>query len=127
VQPVKGTFQVLPLSKLHGNTMLEGSNYFLKAILHDWPDAACLTILSTLAPAMKGHPSSRLLISDLVLPDSNPSPSTVLRDMNMLCIGGKERNVAQWEKLLGDGGFKIVEIYGLGNSHASIIEAVLEE
>ena len=107
--------------------MLEGSNYFLKAILHDWPDAACLTILSTLAPAMKGHPSSRLLISELVLPDSNPSPSAVLRDMNMLVIGGKERNVAQWEKLLGDGGFKIVEIHGLGHPHASIIEAVLDE
>jgi len=107
--------------------MLEGSNYFFKAILHDWPDAACLTILSNLAPAMKGHPSSRLLIADLVLPDSNPSPGVVLRDMNMLCIGGKERNVAQWEKLLGDGGFKIVEIYGLGHLHASIIEAVLDE
>jgi hypothetical protein len=76
---------------------------------------------------MKGHPSSRLLIADLVLPDSNLSPSVVLRDMNMLCIGGKERIVAQWEKLLGDAGFKIVEIYGLGHSHASIIEAVLDQ
>ena len=76
---------------------------------------------------MKGHPGSRLLISDLVLPDSNPSPSAVLRDINMLCIGGKERNVAQWEKLLGDGGFKIVKIHGFGHSHASIIEAVINE
>jgi O-methyltransferase domain len=73
--------------------MLKGSNYFFKAILYNWPDAACLTILSNLAPAMKGYPSSRLLISDLILPDSNPSLLVVLRDINMLCIGGKERNV----------------------------------
>jgi hypothetical protein len=109
------------------NTRLEGSNYFLKSILHDWPDAACLTILSNLAPAMKGHPHSRLLIAEMVLLDSNPSPSSVLMDMNMLCIGGKERNVSQWKKLLGDGGFKIIEIYGVGHSNASIIEATLDE
>jgi O-methyltransferase domain len=108
-------------------TIPEGSNYFYKYILHDWPDSACLTILSNLAPAMRGHLHSRLFIADLVLPDSNPSVSTVLRDMNMMCIGGKERNVAQWRKLLGDGGFKIVEIYGMGQSNASIIEAVLDE
>ncbi|KAE9382157.1 S-adenosyl-L-methionine-dependent methyltransferase [Stipitochalara longipes BDJ] len=119
--------ELIPYDFFNNVQPVKGSNYFLKAVLHDWPDAACLTILSNLAPAMKGHPSSRLLISDLVLPDSNPSPSAVLRDMNMLLIGGKERNVAQWDKLLSDGGFKILEIHGLRHSHASIIEAVLDE
>jgi hypothetical protein len=72
-----------------------GSNYFLKAILHGWPDNDYLEILHNLVPAMRGYLHSQLLISELGLPDRNPDPAKILRDMTMLVIGGKERSLAQ--------------------------------
>ncbi|KAH7310071.1 O-methyltransferase-domain-containing protein [Rhexocercosporidium sp. MPI-PUGE-AT-0058] len=106
---------------------IKASNYFMKSILHDWPDISCLQILKNLAPAMRGSPNSRLLICELVLPDRNPTIGHVLRDMNMLVIAGKERNKIQWQKLLGQAGFKILGYYGLESANSSIIEAVLDE
>ncbi|KAL2067757.1 hypothetical protein VTL71DRAFT_15853 [Oculimacula yallundae] len=105
---------------------IKSSNYFLKSILHDWPDTSCLQILANLAPAMRNSPSSRLLICELVLPDRNPTIGHVLRDMNMLVIAGKERNKLQWQKLLKEAGYKILGYYGLESANSSIIEAVLD-
>jgi hypothetical protein len=104
-----------------------GSNYFLKAILHAWPEHDCLKILNNLVPAMRGYSHSRLLISELVIPDRNPDPARILRDMTMLVIGGKERTLSQWRSLLGQAGFKILQVYGMDHANASIIEAVLYE
>ncbi|CAL3966109.1 hypothetical protein PZA11_002873 [Diplocarpon coronariae] len=106
---------------------IRGSNYLLKFILHDWPDASCHTILRNLAPALRSSPSSRLLICELILPDRNPSIGHVLRDMNMLVIGGKERSRAQWSRLLGEAGYRVVDWYGVDNAGCGIIEAVIDE
>jgi hypothetical protein len=104
-----------------------GSNYFLKAIFHDWPDNACLQILSNLTPAMRGYTHSKLLICELLLPDQYPEPAKVIRDITMLLIGGQERNLFQWQELLRRAGFKIVSVYGVDGDNSSIIEAVLDE
>jgi hypothetical protein len=82
--------------------------------------------MANLAPAMRGHPDSRLLICDLVLPDKNPDEGKVLRDINMLCIGGKERSLKQWESLLGRGGFRILKVWGTEGAFSQIVEAVLD-
>lgn len=76
---------------------------------------------------MRGHAHSRLLICDLVLADRDPEPEKVIRDINMLVIGGQERNLIQWSALLKKGGFKIVKVHGEGGENSSIIEAVLDE
>jgi hypothetical protein len=101
-----------------------GSNYFYKAIFHDWPEEACRTILKNLAPAMESH--SRLLICDLVIKDQYPDSGHLLRDINMLLIGGKERSLEQWEELMGPEGFRIVKVYGNEAAPMRILEAVYE-
>ncbi|PMD20179.1 S-adenosyl-L-methionine-dependent methyltransferase [Hyaloscypha hepaticicola] len=106
---------------------IKGSNYFLKSIFHDWPDKACLQILSNIAQAMRGHPLSKLLICELVLPDQYPEPMMAMRDINMLLIGGQERNLFQWNALLTQAGFKILKVHGVGGENSSIIEVVLNE
>jgi hypothetical protein len=108
-------------------TNIIGSNYFLKSILHDWPDKACMQILSNIAQAMRGHPHSKLLICEIVLPDQYPEPAKVIRDISMLLIGGQERNLLQWNALLKNAGFKILKVHGVGGDNSSIIEAVLDE
>ncbi len=99
----------------------------LKSVLHDWPDEACVKILTNLAPAMKGHPHSKLLICDLILADRYPEPAIVIRDINIMLLAGKERSLGQWHDLLGKTGFKIVNVYGMEVANSSIIEAVLNE
>jgi hypothetical protein len=76
---------------------------------------------------MRGHPHSKLLICELVLPDQYPEPAKVVRDIMMLFIGGQERNLFQWHGLLQRAGFKIVNVHGAGGDNSSIIEAVLDE
>jgi hypothetical protein len=128
VQPIKGKPPcVEEVTRRIPLTTRLGSNYFLKSIIHDWPDEACLQILSNLAPAMRGHPHSKLLICELVLPDQYPEPAKVVRDIMMLFIGGQERNLFQWHGLLQRAGFKIVNVHGAGGDNSSIIEAVLDE
>jgi hypothetical protein len=72
---------------------------------------------------MRGHPHSRLLICELVLPDRAPDAGKVLRDLNMLVIGGKERSLSQWSSLLGQAGFKVHKVH----ASSSIIEAGFDE
>ncbi|KAK2628714.1 hypothetical protein QTJ16_001817 [Diplocarpon rosae] len=127
-QPIRGGSLPFPFSPPQDHQANEtGSNYILKSILHDWPDTSCHTILRNLAPAFRSSPSSRLLICELILPDRNPSIGHVLRDINMLVIGGKERSKAQWSRLLGEAGYSIVGWYGVENASCGIIEAVLDE
>ena len=62
------------------------------------------------------HPSSKLVISDLLLPSTNARPFETLMDIQMLAFGGMERTEGQWRELLegkeGEGGgvgLKVVE------------------
>ncbi|KUJ11679.1 S-adenosyl-L-methionine-dependent methyltransferase [Mollisia scopiformis] len=108
---------------------VKGANYFFKAIFHDWPDSSCPQILKNLAPAMKptpSNPSPKLLITDLVLADHSPPAGLVLRDINMLVIGGKERSRSQWESLMNEAGFKIIGVHSQeGMPIGSVVECVL--
>jgi hypothetical protein len=97
--------------------------YFYQRIFHDWSDEASARILQSLKPAMAKH--SKLLICDIVVPDVRPPTRKVLRDMNMLLVGGMERSERQWTALLEREGFVIDAFHGLMNADNSIIEASL--
>ena len=75
---------------------------------------------------MRGH-DSRLLICETVLEDDKLSPTNVMRDINMLAIGGKERSVKQWEELLRSENFGIEKFHGLDGKMSAVIEARLKE
>lgn len=92
----------------------------------DWPDEYCLKILANHVPAMKGF-DSRLLLSDLVLPNAGADASKTLRDINMMQCSGKERSEKQWQALLDQAGFRITNIYCRDDPHNSLVEAVLKD
>ncbi|MCJ1233940.1 hypothetical protein MMC14_001898 [Varicellaria rhodocarpa] len=88
--------------------------YLLRHILHDWPDAACRSILTRIVPVMR-RDHSRIIIIDAVLPgtdaharlpsanvnaDTSPSVFWSLLDIGMMTLGGMERTVAQWQALV---------------------------
>ncbi|KAK4508229.1 hypothetical protein PRZ48_001967 [Zasmidium cellare] len=100
--------------------------YFLENILHNWTDGVCLKILANVRQAMtRGY--SKLLVSNIVMPDSGASlAETGLDILMLLCTGGSQRNDEQWHNLLETAGFRIVKIWmppGAGNG---VIEAAVD-
>jgi hypothetical protein len=102
--------------------------YYLKSVLHDWDDPSSLKILSNTAKAMTS--TSRLLINELVLADTNESLLRVEMDMLMLFLcNGMERTKSQWEELLVmvDPPLRIVNVWSVEGDEQSVIEACLAE
>ena len=62
-------------------------------------------------PVLKEQPKSKLLLVDLVLPDSNVTMQEAIRDISMFPIGGMERNESQWKELLAKVGLGIEKIW----------------
>lgn len=81
--------------------------YYLRGILHDWPDRACLSILKNTAAVMRrGY--SKLLLDEMVLPDTNVPPKGAFLDLSMMALEtGAERSSKQWHDLLACAGLRI--------------------
>jgi demethylsterigmatocystin 6-O-methyltransferase len=84
--------------------------YYLRHIMHDWTDEDCVRILSSITPAM--GPESRILIDDVVLPETKVPWQVAMMDIAMMAaLGGIERSKEEWESLLGGAGLKMVDVY----------------
>ncbi|KAL8998443.1 MAG: hypothetical protein Q9169_002480 [Polycauliona sp. 2 TL-2023] len=91
---------------------IEGAKaYYLRQILHDWPDQTCREILSNTVAAMrKGY--SKLLIDEVVLPDTDVPRQGAFLDLSMMAIEtGTERTSRQWHDLLASVGLRIEKIW----------------
>lgn len=92
--------------------------------MHDWPDDACLTILKHTVKAMDEH-HSRILICDQVMAEHEPSPQSLLYDIDMMALfGGKERTLKEWKLLLqrADSRLQITDIRRTETASATILE-----
>jgi len=86
-----------------------GDVYLLKSVLHNWDDAACLTILRNCHAV--AHRGSRLLIVERIIPQGNEPSEAKLFDINMLVVpGGLERTAAEYRQLLGEAGFDLIRV-----------------
>ena len=73
--------------------------YYMRNILHDWPDATCLTILKHLRAAMGAD--SVIIIDEIVVRNTESLWKQVNYDIVMMsALGGMERTKEQWKKLL---------------------------
>ncbi len=104
--------------------MMEGADYyFLRRILHDWPDDSCVEILRRQVEAMK--PKSKILIVDFVMDEINAPKYKSASDLLMcFLLGGAERTERQWKKLLAaaDSKLKLEKVW----AHPLNKEYVLE-
>lgn len=91
------------------NARIGSKFYYLRNILHDYPDDKCRAILKNLIDAM--GKDSLILIDEMVLPDSNvPWQATQLDLTMMIALASVERTKEQWYQLLDSAGLKIVKI-----------------
>ena len=110
-QGVKGTlFFFNLLTMIYANPILGASFYYLRRILHDWPDSSCIKILKNLADAMTTD--SRILIDEVVLPDFNVHWEAAMADIAMaIQFASRERTKKQWEDLVEGSGLRIELIH----------------
>ena len=100
--------------------------YYLRNVLHDWPDDKCQIILSQLASAMTpGY--SKIILNELVLPDQGCGLVAAQVDLTMMvCLAATERSESQWHEVVDGAGLKIEKIWTHLPESESIIELVLK-
>lgn len=122
-QPIKGksslvclscSLQAICLSSFyrHNNlpVPLGAKFYYLRRVLHDWPDADALKIIQKLALVLSSE--SRILIDEIMMPDqSAPWHSTMIDLSMMMAFAGKERPVQQWRDLAAQSGLCVEGIH----------------
>ena len=109
--------------------------YFLRHILHDWPDSHAILILKALVPALRS--GSRVLVSDSVVP-----PPGVLHgqeekfvrylDLQMMVLhNAKERSEEDWKRVFEEADSRLVyrKVWRKGESVSAVstLEAVFQD
>ena len=86
-----------------------GDLYVLSAVLHNWADDDCVTILTNCRRAMgKG----RLLVLEMVVPPADAPHFSKKSDVVMLvALGGLERTLDEYSKLFAKAGFRLSEVH----------------
>jgi hypothetical protein len=96
--------------------------YLLCNVIHDWDDARAIAILRNCRKAMAQD--GRLLLIEMVVPDSNTPSFSKLLDLNMLVMaGGRERTKAEFNALLDAADYKLTRVVPTISAHR-ILEAV---
>ena len=103
--------------------------YYLRNILHDWPDRQAKQILGHIREVM--GKDSVLLINENAMPDDNVAFFSAALDMIMMgVLAAIDRTAAQFEELLDSAGFKLVGTWKPKNyvpGSGTLFEAVLKE
>ena len=83
--------------------------YTMRWIIHDWPDAECVAIMTNIRKAMKAD--SRLILIEEIIPDGPELTWAKWLDLQMLVgPGGQERTVSEYRELFAKSGFELEQI-----------------
>ncbi|KAJ6104259.1 hypothetical protein N7523_010579 [Penicillium sp. IBT 18751x] len=101
--------------------------YFMHAVLHNWPDEKARKLLeNTRAAMVKGY--SKLFVYDIVLPPTGASISQTTMDVNMMSLlSASERTQEMWTSLLNSAGIRIVNFWPRPQQYEMIIEAEIDD
>jgi hypothetical protein len=83
--------------------------YYLRYILHDWPEKQAKVILQNIVDVMADD--SVVLINDMVLPEHGLAPFEVKMDWHMMQLGSLERTEKQWRALAESCGLEVKDIW----------------
>jgi hypothetical protein len=92
---------------------------FLKYVLHDWGDDKCIKLLKNCKQAIPSRDAGgKVIIIDMVVgyrpSDVKLLETQVLCDLDIMKIGGVEREEHEWKKIFLAAGFKDYNIMPLG-------------
>ncbi|KAL4892529.1 S-adenosyl-L-methionine-dependent methyltransferase [Aspergillus ambiguus] len=84
--------------------------YYIRRVLHDWPDELCTEILSYLADAMASD--SMIMIDEAVLPTTKVPWLAALMDITMMAsFASKVRSRDMWEEIAQKVGLKVKNVH----------------
>lgn len=83
--------------------------FYLRTILHDWPEKQARKILSHIVDAMADD--SVVLIHEVIMPESGASHANAIMDCHMMTLGALERTEKQWAALADSVGLKVNGIW----------------
>lgn len=87
--------------------------YLLSAVLHGFDDDACRTALRNLASAAAGT-GATIALMEMVMPDTGADLASASFDMQMFMgTRGRERTLAEWQRLFDGCGLVLQEVVGL--------------
>ena len=82
--------------------------YYMRNVMHNWPDAKCRTIHSHLRDASVGHVDSAVVIDDIVMLSAGATWKQLNYDISMLMLlNAMERTQEQWKALVESAGLKL--------------------
>ncbi|KAK0662800.1 O-methyltransferase gsfB [Lasiodiplodia hormozganensis] len=100
--------------------------YFLRKVMHDFPDHYCVKIIRALIPALKE--GARVVVCDRLMPEASKAGyeqrEARFSDLAMLqLLNGRERSETDWKKLFADADsrFEIEFEHWTGNLHGLVI------
>src|SRR3954463_12081363 len=122
VSPDKGEKLTVIGGSFFSDKMPAADCYVLMNIIHDWPDAECVKILSAIRRDMPQH--ARVLLIESVVPSSpEPHLSKELNIVMMVLAGGKERTKQEYADLVSKCGLRLKEVVETKSPY-SIVEIV---
>jgi demethylsterigmatocystin 6-O-methyltransferase len=93
--------------------------YYLRNILHDYPDEKALVILQNIIAVLGSE--SVILIDEMIIPNKGAHPHATEQDLMMMTtLALMERTQRQWSALLAKAGLKVPQqsIYNDDTSQA---------
>ncbi|KAG8160653.1 hypothetical protein KVR01_008917 [Diaporthe batatas] len=107
--------------------------YFLRMIIHDWPDKEALVILKHLRRVLEQNPVAKIVLMDTVLP--RPGTTTCrheqrlrVRDLMMRQVfNSREREMEEWTALLDQAGLGLSNVTMPDDSVMGVLTAHLKD
>jgi hypothetical protein len=97
--------------------------YMVKRVIHDWNDAECLQMLSTMHRAAPQH--GRVLIMEQVVPVPDTPHFSKLFDIHMLImLTGRERTIEEYTELLEGAGWQYRQTWYPASKMLGVVEGV---
>ena len=98
--------------------------YFLRFILHDWPEDDCVRILKNIRAVIpKAEEGGRLYIAEVLLDKDSDRFKYMVSTHMMNMTGALERTEGEFARILKRSGFKIANVHR-NKGFISLIEAV---
>ncbi|KAJ5984735.1 O-methyltransferase [Penicillium waksmanii] len=104
----------------------DGSCYYFRRIFHDWPDLPeAKKILQNTTVAMD-RDQSRVLIHDIIVPETGATMTHAWQDLSLMAIGGIESTEENFASILESIGLVLVKVWRKLGDIIGIVEARLQ-
>ena len=98
--------------------------YYIRDVLHDYPDDQCLVILQNLKAALRQD--SIILIDEMIMPETDAPWQATQADLTMMAsLGAMERTLKQWDALFGAAGLRVARRHAYTSSRQDHVTAVV--